>query len=113
MGGLERRVNSAFTAKLTALLTARFETDTCLTANVVDTACVGRVGCAVVDTTSGVTHLECHLPEMARFELVQDVLTAEATPTHEVVGLDENGPRTLETTRATRQAIELRSVVFG
>jgi hypothetical protein len=67
------RVDPAFPTKLTALLTARFEADACLTANVVDPAGVGRVGGAVVDAAPRLGHLEGHLPEVAGLELVQDI----------------------------------------
>jgi hypothetical protein len=96
----------AIAAELAALLAARFELDTCLTARLVDSARVGFTRRAVMDADATARHLESHVPEVPWLELLQDIFTTGSAPTHQVCRFDQDRARSLITTRPALQTVE-------
>ena len=103
-----RGIDATVTPELEALPATCLEVATRITAVGVDSTGVGLALGAVVNTRAARRHHESHLSEMTGVELLQDVLPREALPSDEICCRHQDGARALVTTRAARQAVEVR-----
>jgi hypothetical protein len=93
---------AAIASKLQTLPATLFEADTGLTAVCIDVAGVRQVSSAVKHTRTRGRHLEGHVPEVARLQLVQDVVPSGSLPAHQVTGFDQDRAGPLITTSAAK-----------
>jgi hypothetical protein len=59
-----------------------------------------------MDTSALGAHAKRHLTEVARLQLIQDVLAAVALPAHQVRVGNQDGPGPLKAARAALEAVE-------
>jgi hypothetical protein len=96
-----RRIDAAVTPEFQTLPATGFELAAGVASRLVDLTGVGLRSSAVMPARAARGHHERHLAEVAGLQLIEDILSLAALPTHEVGVGDEDRARALRATRST------------